>query len=140
MLRGRYSACFVTWIGGGDGNCLDERYNYGPTSCLGSRCNYVSLNLGAILIEGEEGGGGRRWPEVGRNFFVCLLVERFHREIFSISSCRVTFERECGREKHLFAIVPRGGAAFIAFFLLIERDSIKVKRYFDKWHIFVSKI
>lgn len=90
MLRGRYSACFVTWIGGGDGNCLDERYNYGPTSCLGSRCNYVSLNLGAILIEGEEGGGGRRWPEVGRNFFVCLLVERFHREIFSISSCRVT--------------------------------------------------
>lgn len=60
MLRGRYSACFVTWIGGGDGNCLDERYNYGPTSCLGSRCNYVSLNLGAILIEGEEGGGGRR--------------------------------------------------------------------------------
>lgn len=60
-------------------NASDERYNYEAN--LGSRCNYVSLNLGAILIGRGRAGDGQK--------FLPACWKKFHREIFSIISCLV---------------------------------------------------
>lgn len=115
MSRGQYSAvfCNVDWMVNGS----DERYNYEAN--LGSRCNYVSLNLGAILIGRGRAGDGQK--------FLPACWKKFHREIFSIISC-MCLVRKGGRNICLRLSLEAYGVFFVN---REERDS-----FFDCEKIF----